>query len=207
MIKQLVFKDMMLQRKLGFISFICLLFLIIVDFGSDNFLLKLSISIPILGTIWSTSYEARSKSEKILNSLPFDRKDIIVAKYVFVSILVLLGVIFSLLVGLIQLQNEHITGFMLWGEILGGITGGLVYSMIVLPIEFSVEYSSSKQVAYFMGIIVGGLSGVIVSSEWLDVENAWSTSLVVNICFIAGLIFLYIMSMLLSVSLYNERDL
>ena len=116
MIKQLVFKDMMLQRKLGFISFICLLFLIIVDFGSDNFLLKLSISIPILGTIWSTSYEARSKSEKILNSLPFDRKDIIVAKYVFVSILVLLGVIFSLLVGLIQLQNEHITGFMLWGD-------------------------------------------------------------------------------------------
>ncbi|MGK8830226.1 ABC-2 transporter permease [Bacillus paranthracis] len=207
MIKQLVFKDMMLQRKLGFISFICLLFLIIVDFGSDNFLLKLSISIPILGTIWSTSYEARSKSEKILNSLPFDRKDIIVAKYIFVSILVLLGVIFSLLVGLIQLQNEHITGFMLWGEILGGITGGLVYSMIVLPIEFSVEYSSSKQVAYFMGIIVGGLSGVIVSSVWLDVENAWSTSLVVNICFIAGLIFLYIMSMLLSVSLYNERDL
>ena len=78
---------------------------------------------------------------------------------------------------------------MLWGEILGGITGGLVYSMIVLPIEFSVEYSSSKQVAYFMGIIVGGLSGVIVSSEWLDVENAWSTSLVVNICFIAGLLF------------------
>ncbi len=207
MIKQLVFKDMMLQRKLGFISFICLLFLIIVDFGSDNFLLKLSISIPILGTIWSTSYEARSKSEKILNSLPFDRKDIIVAKYVFVSILVLLGVIFSLLVGLIQLQNEHITGFMLWGEILGGITGGLVYSMIVLPIEFSVEYSSSKQVAYFMGIIVGGLSGVIVSSEWLDVEHAWSTSLVVNICFIAGLILLYIMSMFFSIHLYNERDL
>ncbi len=192
---------------MGFISFICLLFLIIVDFGSDNFLLKLSISIPILGTIWSTSYEARSKSEKILNSLPFDRKDIIVAKYVFVSILVLLGVIFSLLVGLIQLQNEHITGFMLWGEILGGITGGLVYSMIVLPIEFSVEYSSSKQVAYFMGIIVGGLSGVIVSSEWLDVENAWSTSLVVNICFIAGLLILYVISMLLSINLYNERDL
>ena len=82
------------------------------------------------------------------------------------------------------------------GEILGGITGGLVYSMIVLPIEFSVEYSSSKQVAYFMGIIVGGLSGVIVSSEWLDVENAWSTSLVVNICFIAGLLILYVISML-----------
>ncbi|HFJ9449328.1 TPA: ABC-2 transporter permease [Bacillus tropicus] len=180
---------------------------IIVDFGSDNFLLKLSISIPILGTIWSTSYEARSKSEKILNSLPFGRKDIIVAKYVFVSILVVSGVIFSLLVGLIQLQNEHITGFMLWGEILGGITGGLVYSMIVLPIEFSVEYSSSKQVAYFMGIIVGGLSGVIVSSEWLDVENAWSTSLVVNVCFIAGLILLYIMSMFFSIHLYNERDL
>lgn len=207
MIKQLVLKDMMLQRKLGFISFICLLFLTIVDFWSDNVLMTLSITIPILGTIWSTSYEARNKSEKILNSLPCDRKDIVIAKYIFVSVLVVLGVFFSLLVGLIQLQNEHINGFMLWGAILGGITGGLVYSMIVLPIEFSVEYSSSKQAAYFMGIIVGGLSGVIVSSIWLDVENAWSTSLVVNICFIAGLLLLYIMSMLLSINLYSERDL
>ncbi|MGN4446634.1 ABC-2 transporter permease [Bacillus cereus group sp. MYBK79-1] len=207
MIKQLVLKDMMLQRKVGVVGFICLLFLAIVDFGSDTFLLKLSITIPLLGTIWSTSYEARNKSEKILNSLPLQRQEIVIAKYIFVSILVLLGVVFSLLVGLIQLQNEHITGFMLWGAILGGVTGGLVYSMIVLPIEFSVEYSSSKQAAYFMGVIVGGLSGVIVSSVWLDVENVWSTSLVVNVCFIAGLLLLYIMSMLLSINLYSERDL
>lgn len=179
-------------------------FLTIIDFGSDNFLMTLSITIPILGRIWSTSYEARNESEKILNSLPLQRKGIVIAKYIFVSIL---GVIFSLLVGLIQLQNEHITGFMLWGAILGGITGGLVYSMIVLPIEFSVEYSSSKQAAYFMGIIVCGLSGVIVSSVWLDVENVWSTSLVVNVCFIAGLLLLYIISMLFSINLYSERDL
>ncbi|OQR58264.1 ABC-2 transporter permease [Bacillus sp. CDB3] len=207
MIKQLVLKDMMLQRKLGFISFICLLFFTIIDFGSDNVLMTLSITIPLLGTIWSTSYEARNKSEKILNSLPLQRKEIVIAKYIFVSILVVLGVVFSLLVGLIQLQNEHINGFMVWGAILGGITGGLVYSMIVLPIEFSLEYSSSKQAAYFMGAIVGGLCGVIVNNIWLDVENAWSTSLVVNVCFIAGLLLLYIMSMLLSINLYSERDL
>ena len=117
--------------------------------------MTLSITIPILGTIWSTSYEARNKSEKILNSLPLQRKEIVIAKYIFISILVVLGVIFSLLIGLIQLQNENITGFMLWEAILSGITGGLVYSMIVLPIEFSVEYSSSKQAAYFMGVIIG----------------------------------------------------
>ena len=117
MIKQLVLKDMMLQRKLGFIGFICLLFLTIIDFGSDNFLMTLSITIPILGTIWSTSYEARNKSEKILNSLPLQRKEIVI-KYIFISILVVLGVIFSLLIGLIQLQNENITGFMLWKRFL-----------------------------------------------------------------------------------------
>lgn len=58
-----------------------------------------------------------------------------------------------------------------------------------------------------MGIIVGGLSGVIVSSEWLDVENVWSISLVVNICFIVGFIFLYIMFMFFLIYLYNECDL
>ena len=207
MIKQLVLKDMMLQRKLGFAYLICLFFLAIVDFRSDSFLTTFSMFIPVLGMMLSMSYEKKNKSEMIVNSLPFQRKEIVIAKYIFVSILVVLGGIFSLVVGLIQLQNEHITGFMLWGAILGGITGGFVYSIIVLPIEFSVGYSSAKQIAPFAGLALGYLSGVIVSNVWLDVENAWSTSLVVNVCFIAGLLLLYIMSMLFSINLYSERDL
>ncbi|WP_242234731.1 ABC-2 transporter permease [Bacillus cereus group sp. BfR-BA-01316] len=207
MIKQLVLKDMMLQRKLGFVYLISLFFLVIVDFRSDSFLMTFSISIPILGMILSMSYEGKNKSEMIVNSLPFQRKEIVIAKYIFVSILIALGGIFSLVVGLIQLQNEHITVFMLWGAILGGITGGFVYSVIVLPIEFSVGYSSAKQIAPFIGIAFGYLSGLIVSNVWLDVENAWNTSIVINICFIAGLLLLYVMSMVLSINLYNERDL
>ncbi|EJR38417.1 MULTISPECIES: ABC-2 transporter permease [Bacillus] len=207
MIKQLVLKDIVLQRKLGFVYLICLFFLAIVDFRSDSFLMTISVSIPFLGMVLSMSYEWKNKSEIIVNSLPFERKDIVIAKYIFVSILVALGGIFSLVVGLIQLQNEHITVFMLWGEILGGITGGLVYSIIVLPIEFSVGYSSAKQIAPFAGLALGYLSGLIVSKVWLDIENAWSTSLVVNVCFIAGLLLLYIMSMLFSINLYSERDL
>ncbi|MGE6551981.1 ABC-2 transporter permease [Bacillus mycoides] len=207
MIKQLVLKDIVLQRKLGFAYLICLFFLAIVDFRSDSFLMTISLSIPFLGMVLSMSYEGKNKSEIIVNSLPLQRKEIVIAKYIFVSILVALGGILSLVVGLIQLQNEHITGFMLWGEILGGITGGLVCSIIVLPIEFSVGYNSAKQIAPFIGIAFGYLSGLIVSNVWLDVENAWSTSLVVNICFIAGLLLLYIMSMLFSINLYSERDL
>ncbi|MEH6931709.1 MULTISPECIES: ABC-2 transporter permease [Bacillus] len=207
MIRQLVLKDMMLQRKLGFAYLICLFFLAIVDFSSDSFLTTFSMFIPVLGMMLSMSYENKNKSEMLVNSLPFQRKEIVIAKYIFVSILVVLGGIFSLVVGLIQLQNEHITGFMLWGAILGGITGGFVYSIIVLPIEFSVGYSSAKQIAPFAGLALGYLSGVIVSNVWLDVENVWSTSLVVNVCFIAGLLLLYIMSMLFSINLYSERDL
>ena len=37
MIKQLVLKDMMMQRKLGFVYLICFLFLLIVDFRNDSF--------------------------------------------------------------------------------------------------------------------------------------------------------------------------
>jgi len=195
MIKQLVLKDMMLQRKLGFVYLICFLFLLIVDFRSDSFLMTFSMFVPALGIILSMSYEGKNKSETI------------VGKYIFVSVLVALGGCFSLVVGFIQLQNEHMTGFMLWGQILGGITGGVVCSIIVLPIEFSVGYSSAKQIAPFAGLALGYLSGLIVSNVWLDVENVWNTSLVVNVCFIVGLILLYIMSMLLSISLYNERDL
>ncbi|HDR4422199.1 TPA: ABC-2 transporter permease [Bacillus cereus] len=207
MIKQLVLKDMMLQRKLSFVYLICLFFLAIVDFRSDSFLMTFIMFIPVLGMMLSMSYENRNKSEMIINSLPFQRKEIVIAKYIFVSTLVTLGGVFSLVVSLIQLQNENTTVFMLWGEILGGITGGLVYSIIVLPIEFSVGYSNAKQIAPFIGIAFGYLSGLIVSKVWLDVENVWNTSLVVNSCFIAGLLLLYVMSMFFSIHLYNERDL
>ncbi|PDZ68675.1 ABC transporter permease [Bacillus cereus] len=207
MIKQLVLKDMMLQRKLGFVYLICLFFFAIVDFHSDSFLMTISVSIPFLGMVLSMSYEGKNTSEIIVNSLPFERKDIVIGKYIFVSILVALGGGFSLVIGLIQLQNEYITGLMLWGAVLGGITGGLVCSIIVLPIEFSVGYSSAKQIAPFIGIAFGYLSGLIVSKVWLDIENPWSTSLVVNSCFIAGLLLLYVMSMFFSIHLYNERDL
>ncbi|MES5892489.1 ABC-2 transporter permease [Bacillus cereus group sp. RP43] len=207
MIKQLVLKDMMLQRKLGFAYLICLFFLAIVDFRSDSFLMTFSMFIPVLGMMLSMSYEDKNKSEMIINSLPLQRKEIVIAKYIFVSILVALGGIFPFAVSLIQLQNENTTVFILWGAILGGITGGFVYSIIVLPIEFSVGYSSAKQIAPFIGIAFGYLSGLIVSNVWLSVENDWNTSIFINICFIAGLLLLYIMSMLLSINLYNERDL
>lgn len=207
MVKQLVLKDMKLQRKLGFAYLICLFFLAIVDFRSDSFLMTFSMFIPVLGMMQSMNYENKNRSEMIINSLPLQRKEIVIAKYIFAGILVALGGALPFTVSLIQLQNENTTVFMLWAAILGGITGGLIYTMIVLPIEFSVGYSSAKQIAPFIGIAFGYLSGLIVSNVWLDVENAWNTSLVVNICFIAGLIFLYIMSMLFSVSLYNERDL
>ncbi|WP_144504891.1 ABC-2 transporter permease [Bacillus mycoides] len=207
MIKQLVLKDMMLQKKLSFVYLICLLFLLIVDFRSDSFLMTFSMFIPVFGMMLSMSYEDKNKSEMIINSLPLQRKEIVIAKYIFVSILVALGGIFPFAVSLIQLQNENTTVFILWGAILGGITGGFVYSIIVLPIEFSVGYSSAKQIAPFIGIAFGYLSGLIVSNVWLSVENDWNTSIFINICFIAGLLLLYIMSMLLSINKYNERDL
>lgn len=207
MIKKLVLKDMMLQRKLGFAYLICLFFLAIVDFRSDSFLMTFSMFIPVLGMMQSMNCENKNKSEMIINSLPLQRKEIVIAKYIFASILVALGGALPFTVSLIQLQNENTTVFMLWAAILGGITGGLVYTMIVLPIEFSVGYSSAKQIAPFIGIAFGYLSGLIVSNVWLDVENVWNTSLVVNICFIVGLLLLYVMSMFFSIHLYNERDL
>lgn len=91
MIKQLVLKDMMLQRKLSFVYLICLFFLAIVDFRSDSFLMTFIMFIPVLGMMLSMIYEDRNKSEMVINSLPFHRKEIVIAKYIFVSILVTLG--------------------------------------------------------------------------------------------------------------------
>ncbi|WP_142287094.1 ABC-2 transporter permease, partial [Bacillus sp. S1-R2T1-FB] len=122
-IKQLVLKDMIMQSNLGFVYLIFFLFLLIVDFSSDSFLMTCSMFVPALGMILSMSYEGKNKSELIVNSLSFDRKDLLIGKYILVSILVALGGCFSLVIGLIELQSVHMTGFMLGGEILGVMQG------------------------------------------------------------------------------------
>ena len=61
MIKQLVLKDMMMQRKLGFVYLICLVFLAIVDFRSDSFLMTISVSIPFLSTVQRKGFRGEKK--------------------------------------------------------------------------------------------------------------------------------------------------
>ncbi|KEK26150.1 ABC-2 transporter permease [Bacillus gaemokensis] len=207
--QQLVLKDLLLQRKLVVLYLAYAFFLLLINFNNDALLTICCMTIPFIGTIVSVGHEVKNESEIILNSLPFQREEIVIAKYILASILIVIGIILSFLIGLIQHQlgTLDMNGMMMWGAMLGGIVGAILYVSIALPIGFGMGHISSKYIALFVGTIFAFSSGMIVKNLWMNVENQWSSSLFVNAILLTGIFLIYVASMVLSVSLYKERDL
>ncbi|WP_459499482.1 ABC-2 transporter permease [Bacillus sp. C1] len=207
--QQLIMKDLILQRRIGIFYLGYPFLLLVINLNNDSLLTICCLSILIIGIIVSEGSEEKNNSEIILSSLPIRRKEVVIAKYIFSSILIAIGIILSYMIGLIQHQlgTLDMNGAMMWGAMLGGIVGATLYASIALPIGFGMGHMSSKYIAPFGGTIFAFSSGMIVKNLWGNVENGWSSSLFVNVILLTGICLIYMASMLLSIGLYKERDL
>lgn len=207
--QQLILKDFILQRKLCFFYFAYPFLLLLINFNNDSLLTICCMSIPIIGIVASEGSEEKNESEIILNSLPIWRNEAVIAKYIFSSVLIMMGIVLAFLIGLIQQQlgTVYMNGFMMWGAVLGGIVGATLYVSIALPMRFGMGYIGAKYIAPFVGTIFAFSSGMIVKNLWWNVENHWSSNLSVNIFLLIGVFLVYVASMLLAISLYKKRDL
>ncbi|MEH7458916.1 ABC transporter permease [Bacillus pseudomycoides] len=209
MVQQLVLKDCILQRKISILYLLYPGLLLLINFKNESLITICCLTIPLVGTMFSSSQEEKNNSEKVLNSLPFKRKEIVMAKYIFSSLLILIGIILGSMIGSIQLRYgiSHMDVFIVWCTVLGGITGAVVYVSLALPLVFSIGHSKAKNIAPFIGGFLAFLSGSIVKNLWTNQANEWAFNFTVNIIFVAVLVLFYIVSMWLSISLYKERDL
>lgn len=159
------------------------------------------ISLIYILTIIPLSYDKRGKSNILIQSLPVKRKDVVISKYISIFINLILGII--------------IVACYLWMVSLFGIriVDSLNFSVIIstLPIVFlSLSISlpilirAPVKIANFFN---GAMVGIIISSVSGNVVNTSSNSINDPRFLFIIVALAYIVSMILSIWMYEEQEL
>ncbi|EJQ47669.1 hypothetical protein IEE_01218 [Bacillus cereus BAG5X1-1] len=209
--KQLILKEFFLQRKMF------LIYLILPIYGAfqssiEPFQLAYVCFVICLSMISiSLSVEEKNNTEKILVSLPFTRRDIVIAKYTtivfFIACSLVVTFVFFVLPVFVLRENINIP----WYALFIAIFFSVLYAVMILPIK----YSGDKRTVTFLGVVIFflliGLLGFmcnIFADERLLLMFFQSSDvmLVISILSIVACLS-YFISMLFSIAIFKEKEL
>ncbi|MEH7458915.1 ABC-2 transporter permease [Bacillus sp. JJ1127] len=209
--RQLIWKEFFLQRK------VFILYLILPIYCAiKQFIEPFQIAIPCFTTCFlmigtSLSFEDKNKTEKILVSLPVIRKDIVIAKYVSTIIFIGCGLTinfaFVILPKLLLHENLNIP----WYAVFIAVFLSIIYAIMVLP----VKYGGNKQTVTIFSILLLffliGLLGFmcnVLAEKRLMIMFFHSSNLTFIISILSiGACVAYLISMLFSIRIFENREL
>ncbi len=221
--RQLVYKDLFFFRITWLVNLIMPLVLFMLD-PSGELLFSMSCLFITLSSVMTLTFmDERNNSDIIINSLPVSRKDIIIARYVSSAIFIVGGILSTMLVvflvrgivviGDIGAYHPNLYIEIPWYEVINGA----VYAMFFVAAFFPSYYVTRSKIARS---IVSGASMVVGGIAWLFLGDGldettpsfieWIMNPVHIGVFIVGGIILasvYIVSMLLTIKIYETRDL
>ncbi|WP_020061609.1 ABC-2 transporter permease [Bacillus sp. 123MFChir2] len=212
----LVFKDLYVQR---FTWMMCVLFyfasygLYLYDQNASIFS-SLLITMVFLNT--STMIEERNQSDKLLNSLPLLRREIIMAKYVSFLLLVGIGVLMPGTVFQWLFQGVAIdrmdASYFPWHSLLIAFIVSVVYVAVSLPIYYGIKVKMMRSVLY----------GVVMflffrASTWLNGEvgkedgvfQVYFSEYSFELSFLISVLILfaiYILSIMFTIKIHEKQD-
>lgn len=214
----LVLKDLLIQKK----SFIvCILYAVLfpIVFQHTNTPSMIFIAVPscisYLLLMYACAYDDKNKSDMLLNSLPINRMDIIIAKYLSVFVFILIGLAASFIFNsiLTLLGLIHLPRFMNFEDILGCAISIILLSSLYLPLFFKLGYLKSRYIntvlfmcAFFVPSLLiesvskGSFSKFVV---YLNSQPNWLVSTFMLII----LLIMMLVSLLLSSKFYLNKDL
>lgn len=217
---KLIIKDVLIQKKY-FLAFI--LFSIIMSLSysrmDDSYTNMIFIMIPVMivGSFVTNASIKDDKAENMINSLPVNRIDIILAKYlsIFVFIFIAAAMIFLSSFGMNFMGIIHLKRLMNFRDV--GICAGLIIfiSSLYFPINFKLGYSKSRYIVmalymsvFFITAFIGNKNSnkVEVVYRFISHFNNAPTWQVISfiICLLA---IIMLLSFCISCYLYKNKDL
>lgn len=212
----LIYKDVLMAKKALIEMVIFTLIFTIIGIFNGYKLDVVSASILIIGFsffITSAEIDERDNSRRIIHSLPVTRKESIVSRYIGALILsamsmTLIALLFSILK---FIPNSPFKVFNVY-SVLNSMVGVLIMSSLVMCIVYSFGYTAgriSNFIAFFIlfpvytGVFNQTTNGAL--KNIIDVLNSNNKTMILIKLFIAILI--YLLSMTISITVYNNRDL
>ena len=204
--KGLLLKDFYMIWKYFKMYFLVDIVFILISFFSDNNIMFVTIPIMLSGIMPITllAYDERSRWTEYCGALPYSGAQIVSAKYL-VGLIMQAATSFAVFISLLIKDDTFISGHS--EEILMSVIAmfiiALMFPSICMP--FSLKFGTEKGRLIYYVVIAAVAGAVMLSMESTDEIPYKLQSNTVPLIPI-GLIVLYVLSWLLSVVLYNHKE-
>ncbi|HHT7084036.1 ABC-2 transporter permease [Bacillus cereus] len=221
--RQLVYKDLLFFRVMWLVNFIMPLLFFMLE-PSGEFLFPMSCLFITLSSVMTLIFmDERNKSDIIINSLPVSRKDIIIARYISCAIFIVGSMLSTMLIvflirgiafiGDIGTYHPNLYIEISWHEVIKGAVYAMFFVVIFFPSYYVTRSKIARSIVSGASMAVGGMAWIFIG-DGLD-ETAPSfiewimNPLHIGVFIIGGIILasVYIVSMLLTIKIYETRDL
>ncbi|EOO19031.1 MULTISPECIES: ABC-2 transporter permease [Bacillus cereus group] len=209
--QQLILKEFFLQKKM-FPFYFLIPILSVFRNSVEPMGIAIGLFITCSTIIYiSFYYEEKSKTEKVLVSLPIMRKEIVIAKYISSTLFIIVGLSITSIVvilGNILLNRDIvIPGY----AIFSAIVATLIYCVVTIPTNYIGGYKAITVLNVIMIFPLMGMIGLmcnifgdeIIMLKVLHSEDAILSMSVLGI----GLLVSIVISMLLSMKMFQETEL
>jgi len=215
----LILKDLIIQRKtLVFMGFYIILFTFAFQSVGAGAFAGIVIAVTYQLVVTASSLEDKAGSDIIMNSLPINRRELVMAKYLSVIMYGIMGVIgymaFSLIIRLtsIPVNTPPIT----LESLAAAFAGIMVMNGIYYPVYFKFGFVKARIIsfilffAFFFGImsLFEAASSHTSNESLLLLINLFSGANKVqsSILLIAGAFIFMLASCMLSMKIYKGRE-
>ena len=206
----LVYKDLMVMKKT--LALYMVIFAVYgymsIAYDQGGLLFAMVLILSSMVPVSSLAYDERSKWDRIANTTPLSRKEIVVAKYLFAMALTSVSVVVCFIIYLFD-KRIPLTENLIMCYILA--MAGMFYQALLLPvnIKFGAEKGRNIMLAImFVPIVLVMMiskSGIvnITSIEAFIANNEHLLPYIITVV----VLIVYVASVTLSVKIYENKDL
>ncbi|PDZ49260.1 ABC transporter substrate-binding protein [Bacillus sp. AFS094611] len=209
--QQLILKEFFLQKKM-FPFYFLIPILSIFKNSVDPMGIAIGLFITCSTIIYISFYhEEKSKTEKVLVSLPITRKEIVIAKYISSSLFIIAGLSITFIViilGNILLDRDIvIPGYALFSAIVAT----LIYCVVTIPANYIGGYKAITVLNVIMIFPLMGMIGLMCNvfgdkTIMLKVLHSQVATQAMGVLGI-GVLVSILVSMFLSMKMFQEAEL
>lgn len=218
----LIIKDILIQKKNLLFAFAYTIFLSVFF----SYLKPSGIGLYMVGPIVTVfllisnavTYDDKNKSEIVLNSLPLRRDEIVISKYISTFVFVIIGIIYSILIGFI----EKTTGLPLINrpislqDIALVLPSVCIVSSIFFPVYFKFGAIKMRVFNSLLLVVIVFLppnisfyankdpNNILVQKFNYFINNT-SIFTLNSLALIVGLI-MFLVSLMISIKIYNNKE-
>ncbi len=221
--RQLIYKDLFFFRVTWLVNLVLPLVLFMLDPGGELLFSMSCLFITLSSVMTLIFMDERNKSDIVINSLPVSRKDIIIARYISCAIFIVGGILSTMLVvflirgivviGDIGAYHPNLYIEIPWYEVINGAVYAVFFVVILFPSYYGTKSKVVRSIVSAASMGAGVILWMFISEGLNETAPSfieWIMNPMHTGVFIVGfitLVSIYIASMLLTIKIYETRDL